>query len=880
MLTAVSLQTEYLTEPIGLDAAAPLLTWKCQGDAGRSQTACRVCFWQEDNLIWDSGIVYTDGYQLVYAGPALRSRQQYRWEVCLFDDHGEGTWSEPATFETGLLRQEDWRACWIGIPTCDNYVVQCRYVQTIKKPVARARAYLAAVGFAQLWINGSPVCADVLDPANTDYDKRILYRTFDVTSMLQVGPDAFGIRLSRGWAPRGLCLLQIHVEYADGSSDVICTRPGDWKISLSPIRYATLYAGEYYDARMECDSWNEPSDRFEKTHTRKNWGFFEYLEDAEDIRSRWWFPAIEMPAPTGVLQAQNVEPIREIGHFVPQRMYTAPDGSQIVDFGQNIAGWVRIRIHGQRGEVVTLAHSELLNENGTLNMEYLTSAAPHYPLPMQTDTYVFRDDRSAVYEPQFTYHGFRYVAVKGLRHELQPEDITAVVGCSDVAQRSEFSCGNELMDKICRASVWSERTNMHSIPTDCPQRAERQGWLNDLTVRAEAAVYQFDMRRFYRKFTEDIFMAQDPVSGAIPDVVPFRHGNYPGDPVDCYLLLPHLMYWHYGDRVPMEQTYESMKKLTGYWDRNIVDGTLPISLYGDWASPEHCCLEVFGKPTPVSRITDGAFVSTCFHYYYLTLMTQFAALTGRAEEEAAFAARAQQICESMNKQFYDPETGNFARGSQAENAMALYFGLVPAGQEQRTLHCLVEDIRAKGCHVTTGNLSTKYLLEVLSMYGYTDLAYEMVTRTDYPSWGYMIENGATTMWERWEYKTGMDMNSHNHAMYGSIVAWMYKYIAGISPLEPGFRRTKISPCIPRDLPSAGAAVDTAYGKVQCFWNQTAEMTVTEIQIPRGMEAVVLLPGAQPLVDGAPAENAVYCDGRWKLVCRSGSYRFVSPKGNT
>lgn len=876
MITAVSLQTEYLTGPIGLDATAPLFTWKWE-TAGQVQTGCHVRVWLEDALVWDSGLVQTHQPRLTYAGLALESRKAYRWAVCLYSGEEQGSWSEEACFEMGLMKPEDWQARWIGMLTSDNYVVLCRHVRHLHKPVAASRAYLAAEGFARLWINGKCVCTDVLDPANTDYDKRILYRTFDITAYLSAGDNAFGVQLGRGWAPRAKCLLQVHVQYTDGTEEVICTQPGTWKIALSPIRTATLYGGEYYDARMECDDWNDPSDRFEKTHTPRPWGYFEYIEDPEKPEQRWWFPALEMPAPAGVLQAQTIEPVQPIGSFSAQKIHMAPDGSQVVDFGQNIAGWVRIRIHGRRGETVTLVHSELLHEDGRLNLEYLTSAAPHYPLPMQTDMYTFADDRPVEYEPQFTYHGFRYVAVKGLGYRLQPEDITAIVGCSALTHRSEFSCGNDLAEKIYRASVWSEKTNHHGIPTDCPQRAERQGWLNDMTARAEAAVYQFDMRRFYRKFIEDIRTAQDPVSGAIPDVAPFRHGNFPGDPVDCYLLLPYLLYWHYGDRAPMEQTYESMKKLTQYWERNTVEGILPFSLYGDWASPEAGCLEVFGKKTPVSAITTGTFVSTCFLYYYLTLMEQFASCTGREEEANAFRNRGVQIKEAIQKHFYDPTTGNFARGSQGANAMALYFGLVPAGEELKTVECLEADIRVRGCHLTTGNLGTKYVLEVLSMYDRVDLAFELLTQTTYPSWGFMMEHGATTIWERWEYMTGVDMNSHNHAMYGSIVAWMYKYLVGISPVEPGFRKVSIRPCMPALLPSAQASVDTAYGPIRCAWQQTETEVVTEVTVPLGVEAVMALPGKQPVVNGVPAENAVSQDGRWTFTCQGGTYRIVSPK---
>lgn len=877
-MVADFLQTEYWTNPIGLDAVAPLFTWKRSDGSSERQTGCRVRVWTDaEETIWDSGYVPTERYQLRYAGPTLHSRETYHWAVCLYGGKQQGPWSETASFEMGLLSADDWKARWIGIPTSDNYVVLCRHVKNLEKPVAKARAYLAAEGFAQLWINGHRVCQDVLDPANTDYEKRILYRTFDITGLLTQGPQAFGIRLSRGWVARGKCLLQIHLDYEDNTSEIVCTRPGEWKIALSPIRYATIYGGEYYDGRMECDNWNDPSDRFEQEHTKKTWGFFEYIEDAERPDQRWWFPAVEMPAPAGALQAQNVEPIRNIGEIAPERIYTAPDGSQVVDFGQNIAGWVRISMHGQRSDAVTLAHSELLNEDGTLNMDYLTSAAPNYPLPMQTDTYIFGDDRSVVYEPQFTYHGFRYVAVKGLRYPLEKGDIMAVIGCSAVEEHGRFACGNELMSKIYRASVWSEKTNMHGIPTDCPQRAERHGWLNDLTVRAEAAVYQFDVRRFYRKFIEDIRMAQDPISGAIPDVAPFRHGNFPGDPVDCYLLLPYLLYWHYADAVPLEQCYSSMKKLTQYWDRNIIDGILPISLYGDWASPERYCRVVWDKVTPISVITSGTFVSTCFHYYSLTLMEEFAAILGKNQERDEFRQRAAQMQANILEQFYDSATGNFAGGSQGENALALYMKLVPQGQEALTLQRLVEDIKAKDCHLSTGNLCTKYLVEVLSEYGHIDLAYTIATQTDYPSWGYMIENGATTIWERWEYKTGVDMNSHNHAMYGSIITWMYKYLAGISPLEPGFRRTAICPYIPQKLPAAGAAMDTAFGTVSCFWKQTEDRVVTDIEIPVGMEAVISLPFFRPYRDGDLVQDAAFRNGRWEIICGHGKYSFVSPK---
>ena len=881
MIVAEFLQTEYFNNPIGIDAEAPLFTWKYSGAVGEKQAGCRLMLFRQGNssAVWDSGRVDTAEPRLIYAGPALESRTSYTWQVCLYNTDGEqGAWSESAAFETGLLDPALWQGQWLGLPTMENYVILYRCVKEIAKPVRRARAYLAAEGFAELWINGEKIGRDVLDPADTDYSRLVLYRTYDLTEKLGPGRHAVGIRLSRGWAPRGKFLLQIHLEFTDGTEDVICSQVEGWKAAISPIRCATIYSGEVYDARMECPEWNDPSDRFEQTHTPKSWGFFEYIEDPECPDQRWWFPAIEMPVPGGVLRAQNVEPIRNIEELRAQKISQAPDGSWVVDFGQNLAGWVRLRFHGQRGDVVKLEHSELLNSDGTLNMAYLTSANPHYPLPMQTDTYIIKDTEPVVYEPQFTYHGFRYAAISGLRYEPAAADVTGVVACSDVPQRAEFTCDNELLMRIHQAIVWSEKTNLHSIPTDCPQRAERHGWLNDMTVRAEAAVYQFDMRRFYRKFLEDIRTTQDPVSGAIADTAPFRHGNFPADPVSCYLLLPYLLYWQYGDIGPIGSHYDAMKKLIEYWDRNIVDGVLAFSLYGDWASPADFCRVVWGNVTPVSVITPGAYISTCYHYYHLTLMEKFAELLGKKQDQTAFRCRAEEMKAAILERFYDPETGNFALGSQGANVLALYLKLVPAGKEEQTLQRLVEDLRRHDNSLTTGNLCTKYLLEVLSEYGQVDLAYRLAVRTDYPSWGYMLENGATTIWERWEYKTGVDMNSHNHSMYGSINAWMYKYLAGISPLEPGYREILIRPYIPADLPSAAARIDTAYGRAACSWEQNGTALTVEVEIPQGTDAIVSLPGGYPQRDGRPVDGAQYKNGRWEIRCPQGRYRFVSLKG--
>ncbi len=845
---------EYRIRPMGVERR-PLLTWRVRGTDGARPEGYRLLVaadeadLSEERAYWDSGAILSDTCACTYDGPPLASCTAYVWTVKALCGGVWTAYAPPALFETGLLSRKDWDGVFIGMPNDSRAVALFRHHEPLAARVVRARVYLASDGYAELWINGKKAGENLLEPANADHAKRVYYNTYDVTPLLTAGDNAVGVMLGRGWSPHARFLLQGLAWLENGECVRFCSRFSDWVFSISPVLSATIYSGEVYNANYECPEWNLPGCAFEKNVPKRRWTLFcdslprRPEDNPEQFAEfgRACFDVMELPAPGGVLCSQMMEPIREMRQFKPVSMTRLPDGKYVFDFGQNFAGVIRIRLRGEPYTEVKIQYSEILNKDNTLNMEYLRVSDPSYPLPMQCDTYVLKGDGEEVYQPRFTYHGFRYVSVEGGVRDLREEDVVGVAMYTAVRQTGQFVCGNVLINRIQDNILWTERSNLYSIPTDCCQRSERQGWLNDLTARAEASVYNFDLNLFYEKFLRDIRDTQDPVSGAIADTAPFRRGNMPADPVSSsYLILPDLLYTHYGNRRPMEEQYEGLRMWTDFLGRNSRDGIVSFSLYGDWASPiEHCCHN--GIYSPISNITPGNFVSSGYYYYNLGLMERFATLLGRREDAAAFAARRKSVAAAINRVFRDEETGDYAGGSQGSNVFALYLGLVPAQDTARVAARVDEDVRRRGYHLTTGNLMTKYLLEVLTAYGYLETAYRLVVQTTYPSWGYMLSKDATTIWERWEYETGYGMNSHNHPMYGSISAWFYKYLAGISAEAPGFAAVKIQPYLPEELPFVRCSLETCAGRIGSSWSRETDGVELLVEIPGDVTADLYLP---------------------------------------
>ncbi len=557
-----------------------------------------------------------------------------------------------------------------------------------------------------------------------------------------------------------------------------------------------------------------------------------------------WYQAVEFEPEEGAVRAQILEPIKVVAHRKPEKIYKIGDGSYTFDMGQNYAGWSRLKVKGPGGTKIRMVHAELLHDDHTVNQISLRGMRA-------TDTYILKGEGEEVYEPGFTYHGYRYVQVFGLPCEPEADTITGCVVRSAVEEIGEFSCSNSLINRLDRNINWTEQSNLHSIPTDCPQRDERLGWINDMTVRNEGALYSFRLAQLYTKWLQDVRDTQGERTGAITDTAPFRvFGCRPADPVGAItFLLPWNLYLHYKDTDVMKACYEANKKLAAYLKRNSTGYIMRWSTMGDWASPvKDTDMDSIGGGA-VSVVTPPRMMATAYFYYDCCLLSKMALVLGEKEDAAFYQDEAERIREAFLQTYYNREGKYICNNSQAGNTIALYMGLVPEEDREAVLKNLVRDVvEINDTHLTTGNLCSRYIVEVLLENGYQDVAYELLTQTTYPSWGYMIENGATTIWERWEKVTEecvmSRMASYNHPMYGAVGVCFYKHFAGIRPdgSKPGFKKVLIHPVIPTKLRQAGAKVDTMAGRVSSWWKKGEDGSFSmKVEIPFGSTGEIRIP---------------------------------------
>ena len=822
LMKVFRLRCEYAVNPLGIDVRNPRFSWcLSHPERGELQSAYRIVVASgreeldgDRGDLWDSGKVLSEqSVNVPYAGKPLKTAQKCFWKVKTWDKEGrEGPWSEVGTFEMALLDGADWGGEWIaGGNMLRNEII-------IAKPVARARAYISGIGYNELWLNGSKVGDAVLNPGWTDFKKRVLYDSYDVTPMLKEGPNAIGVMLGHGWSDSIEVILQLNVEYADGTKESFVS-DGSWKVTNGPIVADSIYDGETYDARLEKHGWAESG-----------------YDDSS------WDDAQVVAGPGGELVAQMLEPIKVTQDVVPVALMNPAPGVYVYDLGQNIAGWARVRVRGPRGTKVVLKFAEMLYDNGMIDQENLRKAKA-------TDTYILKGDGLELYEPRFTYHGFRYVEVTGYPGVPTLDDLRGCVVHSAVEPIGSFACSNLLINHIQRNILWTQRDNLHSVPTDCPQRDERMGWMGDAQGTAEEALFNYDMARFYTKWLNDIADAQNPQTGAVPDTVPKRWGKEMGDPAwaTAYVLIPWYMYQYLGDIHILAQHYDGMKRWVDCLTGQAKDHLIEYSHYGDWVPP-------------VKTKAPGNVVSTFYYYYDARILAEVADLLGKPSEAQRYSDLADNIRECFIRKFFDPETNKIGNGNQCCHALALFLDLVPKSNKPAVLQNMIKNIMVthKG-HLSTGIIGTKYIMEVLSDNGQADVAYRVATQTSYPSWGYMIARGATTIWELWEYKTGPEMNSHNHPMFGSVGAWFYKALAGINvdPAGPGYRRITIKPHVVGDLRHASAMVRTVRGLVSSSWTKREERKKSKdkgkerieesltlhVTIPVNSEAQVYVPKA-------------------------------------
>jgi alpha-L-rhamnosidase len=876
------LRCEYQLNPLGIDARTPRLSWKLSSPTrGVMQSAYEIRVSEngkKGNPIWESGKTISDQSVLVpYAGPALRSRARYSWQVRIWDNTGKASpWSVVNFWEMGLLGKTDWSAKWIQSNFTEEPsrpAHQLRAVFEITKPIARARLYVTARGLYEAHLNGIRVGKDYFTPGWTSYRTRQQYQTYDVTGMLKPGKNAVGMVLGNGWYRGYLAfegnkntygdklslLAQLEITYQDGSTQRVIS-DADWKSSTGPIRMSEIYHGETYDARVE----------------EKDWATSGY----DDSKWSGVTPAENF---TGSLIASSSPPVRQHEILKAARVFKTPKGETVVDFGQNLVGWIQLHVRGKQGDVVTIRHAEVLDKKGNFYTDNLRAAKAEL-------TYTLKGGAMEIYEPHFTFFGFRYVQVEGYPGELRPEDISAITLYSDLATTGSFTCSNALVNQLQHNIQWGQKGNFLDVPTDCPQRDERLGWTGDAQAFSRTAAYNMEVAAFFSKWLRDLAADQNP-DGAVPFVVPNVLGKNAvasAGWADAATIIPWTMYVAYGDKEILADQYESMKAWVNYMESKSHDYLWNTGFhFGDW---------LFFRPADDndgrSAVTDKYLIAQAFFAHSTQLLVRAAEVLGKGDDARRYAELLGKIKAAFVHEYVTPG-GRLVSGTQTADVLALQFDLLPQEWQTATADRLVGNIQSYDNHLTTGFLGTPYLCHVLSRFGHTDMAYTLLLQETYPSWLYPVKMGATTIWERWDgikpdstFQTP-GMNSYNHYAYGAIGDWMYRVIAGLDtdPAAPGYKHARVAPQPGGGLTSASGTLETGYGILKSSWHIDGGMMKLEVTVPPNTTATIRLPrtGTKEVREqGAPLSAAKGIkteglkEGGLELTAGAGVYHFEYP----
>ena len=653
----IELKCEYSIEPLAIDVRYPRLSWQVKNNKRNNfQTAYHIMV--ADNIksldennpnIWNSGkIKWKNIGYAKYKGKRLESDKSYFWKVKIWDSKNEESeFSKVSKFDIGLFNSTDWKGEWLTTPQpFDSKVPVFRKELKINKTIKRARAYISGLGYYELSINGDKIGDNVLDPAWSDYSKRVYYSSYDLNNYLKTGKNVIGVMLGNGWfvSPIGRdstpergeffgwgsmpghqpqFILQINILYSDNQREEIISKNNDgWMVSFGPITMNGIYTGEVYDARLEKSYWDTPDYDIKKD---KN----------------WFFPVIA-ESPGGQMVSQNIEPIKILKEIKPISLSEPEKGIYVVDLGQNISGWAKIKVQGNEGTTISLKFSEILYENGKINQENLRTARA-------TDIYILKGKGVEEYEPRFTYHGFRYIQIEGWPGKLKLDNITGKVVASSVKKTGEFECSNDLINKIQQNTLWSLETNRHSVPTDCPQRDERMGWINDVTTRAEAEIYNYDMSRFYSKWIYDVIDAQGKETGAIPETAPYVWGAKSAEPIfNSFIIIPWLMYIHYGDDMILKNSYEPIKKWLDWLEIQADNFIIEYGVIGDWIPPAEYGIEGSAGSGAASTNTPPALMSTGYFYYSIILFLKIARALNEIADCEYYSKLANNIKNAFN----------------------------------------------------------------------------------------------------------------------------------------------------------------------------------------------------------------------------------------
>lgn len=877
-LSVGDLKTENRKDPVGLDHATPRFSWKVSGK-GRDlvQTAYEIQVSAAANGsgdVWRSGKVSSSASVWIpYGGAPLVSLKNYFWKVRVWDGKGKpSAWSPIAFWQSGLLEPGAFTARWISVKrtepateTSDPAPLFRKTFSTSKK-IATATATITAQGVYEAFINGARIGTALLAPGWTSYNNRLQYQQYDVTRLLQQGNNAIGVAVGNGWYKgyigfsgqhdfygKDLALwMQLDITYSDGTRERIQS-DDSWQSSYGTIRYSEIYHGETIDARIDQAGWNMPAGNTTMT----------------------WTPVRIKEQTVNLIGTYN-EPITRHETFRPVRIFTTPKGEQVIDFGQNLVGWVQVMASGKAGDRVTISHAEVLDKAGNFYTENLRPAR-------QRNVFILSGKGTETFEPHFTFQGFRYIRVEGYPGELKPENFLATALYSDMRPTGSFTSSHPLINQLQHNIQWGQRGNFLDVPTDCPQRDERLGWTGDAQAFARTATFNFDVHNFMAKWLRDV--EADQINGSVPFVVPNVLG--PGAAgsagwADAATIIPFDLYLAYGDRRVLEQQYESMKGWVGYMQRNSdLDLWNKGFHFGDWLF-----YRPFDDNDGRSAVTDKYLIAQCFYAHSVSIVQKTARILGRSEDEKKYSDLLNRVKMAFVRE-YMTSSGRLVSGTQTAYVLALNFDMLPGNLRQAAADRLAENIRSYDNHLTTGFLGTPYLCHVLSRFGHAELAYQLLLQESYPSWLYPVKMGATTIWERWDgikpdstFQTP-GMNSFNHYAYGAIGDWMYRVVAGIDTQEqePGYRKVTIRPLTGKGLSAADASLETLYGTVRSAWKREGERLELAITIAPNTSATVWIPassigtvteGGKPLGNEWKPESI---DGHVKVEVGSGSYLF-------
>ena len=878
---------ENLVNPVSIDTKIPRFSWQLKSakrNVSQSAYEIRVSDSKESlgknkKLLWQSGKVTSDlSVHIPYSGNTLLSGKKYFWQVRVWDNSGKASaWSEPASWQMGLLSSSDWLAKWIEPGYAEDSILRpsplFRKEFTSTKKIKMATLYITTLGMYEAYLNGERIGQDYLTPGWTSYNHRLQYQQYDVTAMIQSGKNALGVMMGSGWY-RGFIgfsgqqnfygkklglRCQMDIEYSDGSKTMVMSDE-NWKSSTGSILSSEIYNGETIDARKEKTGWLLAG------YEDKDWS-------GVQIKTGKFPPLV----------ATYNEPVRRQEVIKPVKMIITPKGEKVIDFGQNMVGWVKIKVKGNAGDKITIQHAEVLDKAGNFYTENLRAAK-------QENIYILRGGIDETFEPHFTFQGFRYIKVEGFNGELQPENFTATALYSDMSPTGSFTSSNPLLNQLQSNIQWGQKGNFLDVPTDCPQRDERLGWTGDAQAFARTATFNMHVNNFFSKWLKDLAADQQP-NGSVPFVIPNVLGAGAGAAcgwADAATIIPWTMYIAYGDKRILEDQYPSMQAWVGYIEKTSKNDLWNTGFhFGDWLF-----YTMGDDNSGRAAVTDRYLIAQCFFGYSTQLLLNTARVLGKSEDIKRYETLLTRVKAAFVKE-YVSANGRLGSNTQTAYVLALNFDMLPESLREQAADRLVANIKEYGNHLTTGFLGTPYLCHVLSRFGHTDVAYKLLLQETYPSWLYPVKMGATTIWERWN---GIkpdgsfevpSMNSFNHYAYGAIGDWMYRVVAGLdNDMErPGYKKIVINPHIGGNLTHASASLETYYGMVSSAWklvNDNLELTVI---IPANTKATVQIPTSsvvdikemgKPISGNTDIKMLKSTNDHVVVELGSGEYRFVSP----